>query len=265
VIMKTEWEKIYNRVFDWVISNGPKILFAIVVLFVGFWLIRIFNRWVKKEMARRNFNLTLRYFLQNLVAITMQILLIFLAMQIAGIQLTFFTAIIAGLSVAVGLALSGTLQNFVSGILILMLRPYKVGDIINAQSQEGVVTSIQLFFTTVLTYDNKTITIPNGQLSNNVVVNYTKEDKRRIDIEVKISYGIDFENLKKILITSVQQAKKLLPDPLPRVGVSALDGDKYSVVLNVWTKSHGYIDAKLELQELILDNLRKSGVKMPGV
>lgn len=263
--MKTEWEKIYNRVLDWVISNGPKIIFAVIVLFVGLWLIRLFNRWVKKQMAARNVNLTLRYFLQNLFAITLQILLVFLAVQIAGIQLTFFTAIIAGLSVAVGLALSGTLQNFVSGVLILFLKPYRVGDIITAQSQEGVVTSIQLFFTTVLTYDNKTIMIPNGQLSNNVVVNYTKEAKRRIDIEIKMSYGIAFDDLKRILISSVQQASKLLKDPAPRVGVSGLDGDKFSVMLNVWTESHGYVDAKLELQELILENLKKAGIKMPGV
>lgn len=263
--MKTEWEKIYHKILDWVINNGPKIAFAIIVLFVGLWLIRVLNRWIKKEMVRRNFNLTLRYFLQNLIAIILQILLIFLAMQVAGIQLTFFTAIIAGLSVAVGLALSGTLQNFVSGILILFLRPYRVGDIINAQSQEGVVTSIQLFFTTVLTYDNKTITIPNGQLSNNVVINFTKEGKRRIDIEIKFGYGIDFEELKKILLASAQQSTKIIQDPSPRVGVSQLDADKYSVVLNVWTRSHGFIDAKLELQQIILDNLKKSGIKMPGM
>ena len=166
--------------------NGPKIGVAIIVLFIGFWLIRILNRWLKKQMASHNFNPTLRYFLQNLVVVILQILLIFLAMQIAGIQLTFFTAIIAGLSVAAGLALSGTLQNFVSGILILLMKPYKAGDIIGAQSQEGIVTSIQLFFTTVLTYDNTTITVPNGQLANNIVINYSKEGKRRIDIELKV-------------------------------------------------------------------------------
>jgi len=263
--MKTEWEKIYDKVYAWLLSNGPKIGFAIILLFVGFWLIRVFNRWLKKQMVRHNFNPTIRYFLQNLLAISLQILLIFLAMQVAGIQLTFFTAIIAGLSVAVGLALSGTLQNFVSGILILLMKPYKVGDIISAQAQEGVVTAIQLFFTTVLTYDNKTITIPNGQLSNNVVINYTKEGKRRIDIEMKFGYGIDFEELKKIFLLSIEQIKNLYPDPSPRVGVSGLDADKYSVTLNVWTNSHGYIDTKLELQESILSKLKASGIKLPGV
>lgn len=263
--MKTEWQKIYERIYNWLLTNGPKIILAIVILFVGFWLIRIFNRWLKKQMGRHNVNPTIRYFLQNLVVIGLQILLIFLAMQVAGIQLTFFTAIIAGLSVAAGLALSGTLQNFVSGILILLMKPYRVGDIISAQSQEGVVTSIQLFFTTVLTYDNKTITIPNGQLSNNVVVNYTKEGKRRIDIEMKFAYGIDFEELKKIFLSSVDQIKNLHPDPSPRVGVSGLDADKYSVILNVWTNAHGFVDVKQELQESILNKLKASGLKLPGI
>jgi small conductance mechanosensitive channel len=263
--MNAEWKKIYDHAFDWILSNGPKIIAATIVLFIGLWLIRVFNRWVKKEMARRNFNPTLRYFLQNLVAISLQILLFFLAMQIGGIQLTFFTAIIAGLSVAAGLALSGTLQNFVSGLLILLMKPYKVGDTISTQTQEGIVTSIQLFYTTVLTYDNKTIIVPNGQLSNNVVINFSKEGKRRIDIEMKFSYGIEYNDLKKIFNSSIEQSKNLLTDPSPRVGVSGLDSDKYAVTLNVWTNAHGYIDAKLEFQELLLSNLKKSGIKLPGV
>jgi len=260
-----DWEKIYHRIMDWLISNGPKIGAAIILLFIGLWLIRLFNRWLKKGMARKNFNPTIRYFLQNLIVITLQILLFFLVLQVAGIQLTFFTAIIAGFSVAAGLALSGTLQNFVSGILILLMKPYKVGDTINTQSQEGIVTSIQLFYTIVLTYDNKTIIVPNGQLSNNVVINFSKEGKRRIDIEVKFSYGIEYADLKKIFETSVKQSKNLLSDPPPRIGVSALDSEKYSVSLNVWTNAHGYIDAKLELQELLLTNLKKAGIKLPGI
>ncbi len=260
-----DWEKIYNKAFDWIISNGPKIGAAIIILFIGLWVIRVFNRWLKKGMARKNFNPTIRYFLQNLIVITLQILLFFLVMQIAGIQLTFFTAIIAGFSVAAGLALSGTLQNFVSGILILLMKPYKVGDTINTQSQEGIVTSTQPFYTTVLTYDNKTIIVPNGQLANNVVINFSKEGKRRIDIEMKFSYGIEYTDLKKILESSVKQSKNLLNDPSPRIGISGLDADKYSVSLNVWTNAHGSLDAKLELQELLLSNLKKSGIKLPGM
>ena len=261
--MKWDWEKFYNRAYDWLLSYGPRILAAIILLLVGFWLIRVMNRWMKRTLEHKKFNPSLRYFLQNLVAITLQILLVFFAMQVVGIQLTFFTAIVAGLSVAAGLALSGTLQNFVSGILILVLRPYRVGDAIGTQGQEGIVTSIQLFYTTVLTYDNKTITIPNGQLSNNVVVNLSKEGKRRIDIELKFSYGIDFDKVKAILL-SLANGNGLLPDPAVRVGVSGLESDKYVVELNVWTSAHGFTDTKLQLQENILRELKNAGIKLPG-
>lgn len=194
--MKWNWENFYQKAYAWILSYGPRILAAILILFVGLWLIRVFNRFLKRNMASHNFNPSLRYFLQNLIAITLQVLLIILVMQVVGIQLTFFAAIVAGFSVAAGLALSGTLQNFVSGILILVLKPYRVGENISTQGQEGTVTSIQLFYTTVLTFDNKTIIIPNGQLSNNVVMNLSREGKRRLDIEIKFDYGKDIEQVK---------------------------------------------------------------------
>ena len=143
--MKWDWRKFYNEASDWILFHGPKILAALVVLFVGFWFIRILNRWIRKGLLIRQINPSVRIFLQNLISISLKIILLLFVMQVAGIQLTFMSAIIAGMTVAVGLALSGTLQNFVSGILILLLRPYRVGDNISTQGQEGMVTSIQLF------------------------------------------------------------------------------------------------------------------------
>ncbi len=263
--MKWDWEKFYDKAYNWVLTVGPKLVIAILVLIAGIWLIRLFSRWMKKGLEKRNFNPSLRYFLLNLTVIGLQILLVLLVTQIIGVQLTFFTAIIAGFSVAAGLALSGTLQNFVSGILILLLKPYRVGDNISTQNQEGKVTSIQLFYTTVNTYDNKTITIPNGQLSNNVVINLSKEGQRRIDIDLKFNYGIDPEEVKKVLQKSLQHEEALLKKPPARIGISALEADKYTVTLNVWTKAHGFIDTKLRLQEKILTDLRQSGIKLPGM
>ena len=143
--MKWDWQKFYDKFYSWLITQGPKIVLAILVLLVGIWLVRQMNRWVKNGMERRKINPSLRYFLQNLIAIALQIILILVVLQIAGIELTFLTAIIAGFSVAAGLALSGTLQNFVSGILILILKPYRVGDAISISGNEGIVKSIQLF------------------------------------------------------------------------------------------------------------------------
>ncbi|MEI9946019.1 MAG: mechanosensitive ion channel family protein [Chitinophagaceae bacterium] len=262
--MKWDWDKFYDKAYNWLISYGPRILLAIAFLFIGFWLIRVFNRFLKKRLSR-NFNPSLRYFFQNLIAIALQVLLIFFAFQVAGVQLTFFTAIVAGLTVALGLALSGTLQNFVSGILILLLKPYLVGDNINIQGQEGTVTAIQLFFTTVLTFDNKTIIIPNGQLSNNVVINLSREGKRRLDVELKFGYGADIVQIKKVIADSLQSAEHILPEPVVRVGVSKLEADKYTITVNAWISAHGYYDRMLALNEKLVNDIKNAGIKFPGM
>ena len=262
--MEWNWQKFYEKAEGWLITTGPKIILAILILIIGFWFIRKLNKWVRIGMDRKRFNPSLRYFFENLLAISLQVFLIFLVLQVAGIQLTFLTAIIAGLSVTAGLALSGTLQNFVSGILILLMKPFKVGDIINTQSQEGTVTSIQIFYTTVLTYDNKTILVPNAQLSNNVVINLSKEGKRRLDLDLKFGYSTDYEKVKSILQSTLTDIDGIDSEQAPRIGVSSLETDKYAVSINVWVASHGFTDLKLKLQEMILKNLVTAGIKLPG-
>ena len=143
-------QKFYDQAFHWVISFGPKLILAFIALIIGQWMLRILNRWLKRVMETRNLSPSVRMFLGNLTAVSLQVLLIILLMQILGLGMSIFTVIIGGVSVAAGLALSGTLQNFASGVLILLLKPYKVGDNIVTQSQEGTVTSIQLFYTVIL-------------------------------------------------------------------------------------------------------------------
>lgn len=263
--MNWDWDKFWEKIQALIVTYTPKIVLGIIVLIVGFWLIRILNNWMKRVLKGRRTNPTLRYFLQNLVTITLQVVLIVMTLQVMGIQVTFLSAIIAGMTVAAGLALSGTLQNFVSGILILFLKPYRVGDNIIAQAQEGTVTAIQLFYTTVLTFDNKTIIIPNGQLSNNVVINLSREGKRRLDIEMKFSYGIDIAEVKKLVHKSIESAREVLKEPVARVGVSALEPDRYVLMVNVWIDAHGFYDTKLLLQEKLINDIKAAGIKLPGM
>ena len=262
--MEWDWKKFYDRAYDWIIAYGPRILLAIIVFLLGLWLIRRFNRWLKKGFEKRKrFNPSIRYFLQNLVAISLQVLLVFMALQVAGIQLTFFAAIVAGLSVAVGLALSGTLQNFVSGILILALKPYSVGENVVMQGQEGTVTSIQLFYTTILTFENKMIIVPNGQLSNNVIINLSRQGKRRLDIPVKLSYTAQIGEVRKIVEDAIRSTHDILDEPKARIGVAELEFDKYIVAIQVWVNAHGFEDAKLILVERIMNDLKNAGI-IPG-
>lgn len=255
----TYLQKFYDQAFHWVITVGPKIIIALIILLAGQWLLRIFNRWFKGLMDRKNFNPSIRTFMANMVAVTMQVLLILLLMQVLGIQMTIFAAIIAAFSVAAGLALSGTMQNFASGVLILLLKPYKVGDNIVTQGQEGSVSSIQLFYTVILTFDNKTVIVPNSKLSNEIILNLSRQGKRRVDIELKFKYNADYDKVKAVLTNCLSSLNNLLKEPVARIGVSKLETDNYSVIINAWIPAHGFEDSRLLINEKLMNELKNGG------
>ncbi|HYH15538.1 MAG TPA: mechanosensitive ion channel family protein [Flavisolibacter sp.] len=260
-----DWSKLYDRIYNWLLVFGPRLLLAIFILFVGAWLIRILKRWFTHFLEHRKLEASLRPFLLGTVSILLQVLLILSIMQVLGIEMTIFAALVGAFGVAAGLALSGTLQNFTSGILILFLKPFRVGDNIIAQAQEGTVTSIQLFYTTVLTFDNRTVIIPNSKLSNEVIVNHSREGKRRMDIELKFNYGVPFEAVKAIIQKTIDESEDLLKQPTSRIGVETMDPDGYKVKTNIWVNAHGFQDLKLGFQERLMKALKQSGIKLPGM
>lgn len=262
--MKKGFTDFYDTAYQWLITYGPKIIFAVLVFLIGQWLIRLLTKWSKRFFLKPKFK-QVRSFLEGLIAITLQVLLVLLLMQILGIQLTIFAAVIASFGVAAGLALSGTLQNFASGVLILILRPYKVGDNIVTQGQEGTVSSIQLFYTVVTSFDNKTIIVPNSKLSNEIIINLSRQGNRRIDIEMKFNFNIDVEQVKQIVSKIILSSKNLLTDPAHRISISTLEPDGYRLLINVWTAAHGFNDSKFALQEKIIDALKQSEIKLPGM
>jgi small conductance mechanosensitive channel len=223
------------------------------------------NRWFRKMISNNGFDVTLRPFLQNLFAIILQALLIVALMQVLGIQMTIFAALIGALGVAAGLALSGTFQNFASGILIILLKPFRVGDTVNTQEQEGTVKAIRLFYTVILTFNNTTVIVPNSKLSNEIIFNLSKEGKRRMDIEIKFDYGVDFEKIKNIVLIAITSFDQCLKDPPPRVGLQKFDADGYVMVINAWTKTPGFQDTMLSFQEQLLNDIKAAGIKLPGV
>ncbi|HTI08668.1 MAG TPA: mechanosensitive ion channel family protein [Puia sp.] len=259
-------EKFYDKAYAWILTSGPKLLLAIAIFIIGQWLIRILKKVVRGHMTRRAFDSSLQPFLMSLLFSVLQILLVLTIMQILGIQMTVFAALVGGIGVAAGLALSGTLQNFTSGILILLLKPYRVGDNIIAQGQEGTVQSIQIFYTVLLTYDNRDVIIPNSKLSNELIINLSQEGKRRLDLDFKFPFSADYRQVEKIVNSAFQKnAQHLLPDPAPRMGITTLDGDGYHVAINVWVQPHGFVDTKMDFQVQLLEDLKNGGVKMPGM
>jgi len=246
-------QKFYDHAFQWLLVVGPRIIIALILLTIGLWLIKVLNRWLKRILAQKEVDPSLRTFFLNLFVIGLRVLLIVLCLQVVGVEMTLFVSLAAAFSVAVGLALSGTMQNFASGILILLLKPYRVGDTILAQGQEGVVNSIQLFYTVVITFDNRTVIFPNSKLSNEVIVNLSRQGQRRIDIELFIPNTLKFEDVKRKIREVLGQDENILNDPPPKVGISLLEADRYKVLVNAWTSAEGYEDSKLKVQETMME------------
>ena len=176
---------LYNIVVNWLLLNGPRILIALVVFLIGQWLIKVSRGWFQKIVAKKRVYSSVRPFLLSMVDVLVQIILFIVVMQIIGLKLTLFAAVVASFGVALGLALSGTLQNFTCGLLILFLKPFKVTDRIIAQGQEGIVESIQIFYTIVRTKDNRTVIIPNSKLSNEVIVKIPEGGNTLVDTNTR--------------------------------------------------------------------------------
>jgi small conductance mechanosensitive channel len=258
-------EKFYDQATVWIFKYGPGFLIGLLVLFIGLWLINLLLKWWQGHMQRKEIDPTIKPFLQSLVGVVLRVLLILGVVQIMGVSITLFTALVGAFGVAAGLALSGTLQNFASGVLILLLKPFVVGDNIIAQGLEGSVTSIQIFYTIVKTFDNRIVVIPNSKLSNEVIINISREGTRRLDIELKFANNIDYNEVKSVISTSIDKSKNILETPNRRIGIAGLDSDGYRVSVNVWVHAHGFQDTKLAVQENILQDIKASGIKIPGL
>ncbi len=258
-------EKFYDKAFDWLLANGPAFVIGVVVLIVGLWLIKLFVKWTQGRMHKKSVNPSIRPFLMSLLGVALRILLILTVMDIVGFKMTLFAALVGAFGVAAGLALSGTLQNFASGVLILLLKPFVVGDNIITGGLEGTVMSIQIFYTIIKTFDNRTVIVPNGQLSNQVIINTSREGSRRLDIDLKFANNIDFKQVKGIISDAIDKCNNILATPERRIGVGELQADGYLVSTNVWVDAHGFQDTKLAVQECILEDLKSSGVKIPGM
>jgi|SRR5215217_1778751 len=264
---KETWtlDKLYDHAYDWVLTYGPRLLIGLLVLFIGLRIITWIVNRSQQRMHQRDVDPSVKPFLLSLLGVALRILLIIGVMQIMGIQLTLFTAIVGAFGVAAGLALSGTLQNFASGILILLLKPFSVGDNIITQGQEGTVTSIQVFYTMITTFDNRSVIVPNSKLSNEVIINITRQGSRRLDINMKIPNAVDIKQVKAVINTAIDQSTDVLATPERRIGIGELQPDGYLLSINVWVNSHGFQDRKLAVQEAILQSVKDAGIKLPGM
>lgn len=257
----SEW--LPDLVKQYLVPFGIKLLVALVVLILGRWLIKLAKKWMANGLMRKHGDATLHSFLSNLMAVILNFILIIIIISILGVNTSSLVALLASAGLAIGMALSGTLQNFAGGVIIILFRPFKVGDFISAQGQEGVVKEIQIFNTVILTTDNKVIHIPNGILATGVMTIFTKEELRRVDWLISISYGDDYDKAKAALLRLCDDDPRILKDPEPFVEIGLLNSSSVDIRMRAWVKSADYWPVFFSMNEKVYKTLPQEGLHFP--
>ena len=243
---------------------GFAIIKAVIVFVVGRMIINLLNKLVKNLLIKRNFDPSVKSFVSSLVNVTLTILLIISIVGALGVQTTSFAALLASAGVAVGMALSGNLSNFAGGLIVLLFKPYKVGDFIDYQGQSGTVREIQMFHTILKTTDNKVIYIPNGSLSSGVIVNYSNQQTRRIDWVFGVDYGTDYDHVKQVLETILAKETRILEEPdKPFIALTALADSSVNILVRVWVKSEDYWSVYFDMNKTVYEVFNKEGINFP--
>lgn len=250
-------------VYQTLIAMGIKLLIAIAVLVIGFWLANILSRTIKRGLKRSNTDPGLVTFLASLTGFILKILVVITAVTQLGVEMTSFVAIMGAAGIAIGMAFSGTLSNFAGGIMILLFKPFKVGDFVNMQDVDGFVKEIQIFNTILTTTDNKVIILPNGPVANNTIINFTKADKRRVDWVFGISYGDDLQLAKGLLLKFVQEDQRILKDPEVFIGLGDLAESSVNITVRAWAGTDDYWPVFFDLNERVYNEFSKAGLRIP--
>jgi len=258
-------QEFYEHIYSWLISYVPRFLIGILILLGGLWLIKILLNQLLLKLHAKEVDPTLKPFLMSMIGIALRISLVVGVMEIMGFQTTLFATLLGTFGVAVGLALSGTLQNFASGILILLLKPFAVADQINTKGIEGTVTSIQIFYTILTTYDNLIVIVPNSQLSNQVITNMSRQTTRRLDISYQVPNNIDINQISDTITKALTDCSQCLKTPELNIGVDELLPDAYVLGISVWTNAAGFKQARQVIQGILLQTIKDAGIKIPGV
>lgn len=252
-----------QTVLNWLSTEGVKLLIGLVVLFIVFKIINIIAKKFKKTMLAKNRDKTITMVVYSIIRKGLKIIAFLAFLGYVGIDTAGIGTIIASAGVAVGLALQGSLSNLAGGIVILLMRPFKIGDYISAQGESGTVEEIKLFYSYLITPDNKVVMIPNGVLANGSIINYSTKELRRVDFEFSISYDEDFEKAKKVIWDVIGSIENILTDPAPFVRVVSHGESTINIVTRVWTKNENYWDVYFDMMEAIKQSFDNAKIEIP--
>ena len=257
------WDQVITQMISWSLDAGKHILVALVVYLIGHYLIKLLNYLLARFLERRKVEISVQTFVRSFVSILLQVLLIISVVGALGVNTTSFAALLASFGVAIGMALSGNLQNFAGGIIILFLKPYKVGDWVEAQGTSGAVQAIQIFHTILLTADGKLIYVPNGAMSSGTITNYTLTPTRRVEWVIGIEYGEDVEKARKVVLDILQSDKRVKDDPVPTVVLSELNNSSVDMTIRCWVDNDDYWNVLFQTREKIYNTFNANGIGFP--
>ena len=257
------WEHVLEKLITWGVETGKALVAAILIYVIGRFIIKQINTLLAKILQKRKFEISVQTFLKSLVNLLLNLVLAFAIISKLGVETTSLAAILASAGVAIGMALSGNLQNFAGGLIVLLFRPFKVGDWIESQGVSGTVREIQIFHTILTTADNKVIYIPNGALSSGTVTNYSREDTRRVDWVIGVEYGENYDKVESTVRRIISEDSRILNTPEPFVALHALDASSVNVVIRVWVKSGDYWGVYFDMNKKIYSVFNEEGIDFP--
>ena len=256
-------EKITSTIIEFATTYGIKVLGALAIWIIGSWVIKKLMKGVSVIMDRRGFEEGLKKFLLDLLGWLLKVLLVLSILANLGIETTSFAALLASMGLAIGMALQGSLGNFAGGVMIMVFKPFKIGDLIEAQGEIGVVKEIDIFTTKLLAPSNKLVIIPNGSLSNGNVTNYSEEGTRQVRLTIGVSYDADIKQTKDVLMNVLTSQELILSDPAPTVNLAALSDSSLDFAVRPWTKTEDYWPVYFETLEKVKIALDEAGIEIP--
>lgn len=259
------YEKQLSRVWDWLIGKAGSILLALICLWVGLRLAKWIMKLIRRSFDKSKLDPTVSSFLSSIIHIVLYVLVFITVVSIMGIQVTSFVTLLGTAGVTVGLALQGSLSNFAGGVLILILKPFVIGDYIreDTHKNEGTVISIDIFYTRLRTYDGKVVVIPNGTLSNTSLTNLTKQERRRLDLNVPVEYDVDLRKAKAVIEQVIQQESLVLQEEPVDIVLDAFEDSSMTILVHVWVKTENYWQAKWNIMENLKYALDEAGIVIP--
>ena len=256
-------EAILNRIWELLTIYGLKILAALVIFIIGRWVAKLITKTIKKVMVSRKVDQTLVSFVYSLTYYGLLTFVVLASISQLGVQTTSFIAVVGAAGLAIGLALQGSLSNFAAGVLVIIFRPFKVGDYIEAAGVSGVVESFQIFTTQIKTPDNKTIIVPNSKVTDGNITNYSTKETRRVDLVMGIGYGDDIDQARALINEVLAGDERVLKDPAPQVAVLELADSSVNFVVRPWVKTEDYWGVYFDMTERIKKRFDEAGITIP--